>query len=789
MPNHDGPLRFFLGGFFYFLITFIGALLANTYQTYAGDGSNRNFSVTFPYLDKSHVRLYVNEVETAMFAWLTSAVVQTSVAPAVGAVVRVARVTPTGVMPVDFTDGSVLAEAELDLISKYAAYLTEETRNLADRSLSLNYRDEMDARGKRITRVGLGVQPTDAVNKYQLDTTAKTLQTSIDVIAGAESQAVQAAQEALTTKNAINDIYYGARSTQPITKPSGSAMAVGDEYFDTVVSRKKTFNGTAWVLTEDVVTTAAIAAVNQSVANFQASAITILGGLGYQVPVAYVSGLQMTVATQTVGYSGQTYAPILSALPFTTSGTFEVAKFRLIQGVAAVDLAGPGGVLLVGNAADKRDLADKSDAAKGPALLGHNATLNYAMGTIGAIFNDVIVNPKMFPWLAKFDGVSDDRPALVACMTAMSAAGGAKILLPRGVGLIGSAFAIPANIILSGQGKGATTLKRGFMGDMVTSFGANSGLEYLTIDGDTATRVAGRGVIFSGVSFGAFMLLAEIKDFVQSCLEFGTDAGSTFRAIGCTFFTTGAVGVVAAVKFAGLDTAATSRHFYNCESGGCTLYDFSGCNDLYISGGYTNGLIAGATTNKALVNNLRIGGAAGTVTLAGASCRYESCVFAVPVIFNCTNSHFNCEVPDQNITDNGTGNEIFTRSSNYAATWTGSTTNPVIGNGGFQARHKRTGDRITVVIDMTMGSTTTYGSGSWAFSLPKLDDAFIINVNGGGFAQVGLGNAYQFTTRTVGTQKAELFYVEGGVLKNIRHDTRAWAAGDTVRFSFEYQCV
>lgn len=476
----------------------------------------------------------------------------------------------------------------------------------------------------------------------------------------------------------------------------------------------------------------------------------------------------------------------------------------LIRKNVAVTLAAAGGAALLGNtpaggiaAATVQAAINELDTEKarldalaasgGSALMGF---LTSGTGATARTAQDKLrdsVNAKDFG--AVFNGVTDDRAALVACMTAMSAAGGGKIMLPRGTALIGSSFTVPANIILSGQGKGTTVLKRGFTGDLITSFGSQSGLEHLTINGDTAVQGAGRGVVFTGVSFGAFMFLTEIKNFVQSCLEFGTDSGSTFRAIGCDFYTTGAVGVVAAVKMAGADTAATSRHFYNCESGGCTLYDMSGCNDLYISGGYTNGLIAGATTNKALVNNLRIGSAAGTVTLAGAACRYENCVFAVPVIFNCINSHFNCEVPDQNITDNGTANDIFTRSSNYAATWTGSTTNPVIGNGGFQARHKRTGDRITVVIDMTMGTTTTYGSGSWAFSLPKLDDAAIIGVNGGGFAQVGAGNAYQFTTRTIGTQKAELFFVEAGVLKNIRHDTRAWAAGDTLRFSFEYQSV
>jgi len=60
---------------------------------------------------------------------------------------------------------------------------------------------------------------------------------------------------------------------------------------------------------------------------------------GYLVPVAYASGISLTTPNQTVEYDGETYSPLLSELPFTTSGTFETAKFRIIQGVTRFELA------------------------------------------------------------------------------------------------------------------------------------------------------------------------------------------------------------------------------------------------------------------------------------------------------------------------------------------------------------------------------------------------------------------------------------------------------------------
>lgn len=75
---------------------------------------------------------------------------------------------------------------------------------------------------------------------------------------------------------------------------------------------------------------------------------TQLATLGYFPPVPYAAGISLTVATQTVQYGANAYAAILTALPFTTSGNFEVDKFRLIQGVTAVDLAAPGGATATG---------------------------------------------------------------------------------------------------------------------------------------------------------------------------------------------------------------------------------------------------------------------------------------------------------------------------------------------------------------------------------------------------------------------------------------------------------
>ena len=54
----------------------------------------------------------------------------------------------------------------------------------------------------------------------------------------------------------------------------------------------------------------------------------------------------------------------------------------------------------------------------------------------------------------------------------------------------------------------------------------------------------------------------------------------------------------------------------------------------------------------------------------------------------------------------------------YTPIWTAVTTNPSIGNGTLAGRYNVIGKLCTYVLGLVMGSTTTYGSGNWAFSLP-----------------------------------------------------------------------
>ncbi|QXE36982.1 hypothetical protein KQY30_24990 [Streptomyces sp. GMY02] len=63
-------------------------------------------------------------------------------------------------------------------------------------------------------------------------------------------------------------------------------------------------------------------------------------------------------------------------------------------------------------------------------------------------------------------------------------------------------------------------------------------------------------------------------------------------------------------------------------------------------------------------------------------------------------------------------NSMFDAWTAYTPAWTAATTNPVLGNGSINGRYMKIGRTCHVNIELTMGSTTTYGSGIWNFALP-----------------------------------------------------------------------
>lgn len=115
----------------------------------------------------------------------------------------------------------------------------------------------------------------------------------------------------------------------PVKKPSGAARV-------RYVEDGKSYSSAM----PDVIAASALVqdAIDVIVAGAESEISAIVNGLGYLPPVAFTSGLNVDSSRFTVTYSGVTYAPVADAVPFTTTGTFNPAQWRVIQGVTADQL-------------------------------------------------------------------------------------------------------------------------------------------------------------------------------------------------------------------------------------------------------------------------------------------------------------------------------------------------------------------------------------------------------------------------------------------------------------------
>ncbi|WEU80537.1 tail protein [Klebsiella phage Emom] len=85
--------------------------------------------------------------------------------------VEVRRFTSATERVIDFSDGSVLRANDLNVSQLQSSHIAEEARDAALMAMPQDDAGNLDARNRRIVRLADGIEPTDAVNKNQLDET------------------------------------------------------------------------------------------------------------------------------------------------------------------------------------------------------------------------------------------------------------------------------------------------------------------------------------------------------------------------------------------------------------------------------------------------------------------------------------------------------------------------------------------------------------------------------------------------------------------------------------------
>jgi hypothetical protein len=214
-----------------------------SYAIYTGNGSQTQFALTFPYIRKEHVKVYVNYVDTA-YTYVNDTTVQLASAPANGVRVEVRRITPLNAPLVDYTDGSTLVAADLDTSNLQHLYKQQELDDDNKQAVFIDPATGLPtANGQRITNVANPTAAQDAATKGYVDT--NFWDNTTDTIDSGETW-VSSNDKIGTT--AAHD----SRHTMVISPTTPSAPAggwqIGKQWYQSDVNQTLSYwNGSSWV--------------------------------------------------------------------------------------------------------------------------------------------------------------------------------------------------------------------------------------------------------------------------------------------------------------------------------------------------------------------------------------------------------------------------------------------------------------------------------------------------------------------------------------------------------------
>ena len=185
------------------------------FNTYTGNGSTTQYSISFSYIDSTHVKCFLDGVETSAFT-ISSSTVTFNTAPTNSSVIRIERQTPVDSRLVDFQDGSVLTEAELDMSANQNFYAVQEITDDQSNNLGLTTADVYDANNKRIINVADPVNNTDAVNKQFISTNLPNI-TTVSGISADVTTVAGISADVTTVANDTTDIGLVATNIADVT--------------------------------------------------------------------------------------------------------------------------------------------------------------------------------------------------------------------------------------------------------------------------------------------------------------------------------------------------------------------------------------------------------------------------------------------------------------------------------------------------------------------------------------------------------------------------------------------
>jgi hypothetical protein len=179
-----------------------------SYNQVTASGLTKSFPVTFNYINKTDVHVYVDDVEDTSFTWTSNYMIELSTMPAAGAIVIIRRETAIATPRVDYSDGTVQNEGVADLAFNNVFMPVQELNDMVNTSViydSVN--DVMDGQAKILRNIGAGILSSDGLTLLQAQTyTANIISTILAQVAAAQAASTQTSSNLTSIQTIYNTL-------------------------------------------------------------------------------------------------------------------------------------------------------------------------------------------------------------------------------------------------------------------------------------------------------------------------------------------------------------------------------------------------------------------------------------------------------------------------------------------------------------------------------------------------------------------------------------------------------
>ena len=147
--------------------------MANSFVRYTGNGSTSSYAVPFSYRAQADVTITIDGVATTAFTWDGAGTNITFTSPPANlSSIEIRRTTSQSSRLIDYADGSVLKENDLDTDSTQAFMMGQEAIDDAADKIKLDNTDfQWDAQSKRLKNVADPTGAQDVATKNYIEST------------------------------------------------------------------------------------------------------------------------------------------------------------------------------------------------------------------------------------------------------------------------------------------------------------------------------------------------------------------------------------------------------------------------------------------------------------------------------------------------------------------------------------------------------------------------------------------------------------------------------------------